>query len=197
MLMKKYLILSLMLLQGSLWGQKALELNQLSAAYFGPFGYHPGARVGAQFSYLKWEEKKENQIFIAPKLGYFGKKHFYYSLLLSTDIGWKWRRPGKKSYSAFSLGLAYLRHSEVMTLTVDFSGNIDVTEWEHRNFFMPSLSYEFGRNIGERFGAYVNTSYGYRLSSAWNNTSEFLVEVGLYYRFKELSKEIPPSNHKK
>ena len=71
--------------------------------------------------------------------------------------------------------------SQITGVIVDLgTGNTEKIR-DNRNFFLPTIGYEFGREINNRLNWYSKWSYGYRISSKHLNVSMLFIELGLTF----------------
>ena len=190
------LTLLLLLAAGSLSSALAQTPGNLtiSAGYFGHFAIWPGAKVGLHYDLKQWSKDKPKGVktttlFVSPQAGFYTRPRFHTTYLINGEAGIRRQREDKKAYSAFSGGLGYLAQMEIMTITVNLSGETTGKEREHRGYLVPTLSYEFGRAISPRTGLYAKVSYGTTVSSSREWSGIAFLELGVKFRTKSSAAE--------
>lgn len=184
--------LLLIFLVGSLNAQLTLPTGkkELSLSYFGQTAIRPGVKVGLFLPMKVWSVEKMKRkgmrtkfrfLYIEPQLGFYTRRHFYTTLLANAEIGIHRQWKEKRGYTAYSIGLGYLTMLEVLSYSVDFSGDISGKEWDRRGFFLPSIGYEIGRKLGSRLTVYSQLTYGMQLSNRFDPSSQIYFELGFKY----------------
>lgn len=187
MMLKSFSLTLFLACSMSLNAQWKIIPKSVSAGYFAPYAIDPGVSLGAHFDLTNPKTQKAlilpnpSSFFLNGSVAYFFKNRFYHNTLVNAEIGWRRQRYQKKSYSAFSIGTAYMLRWEALTIYTNFKGEIDITEWERRHFFMPNLSYEFGRRINRQFTWYGKLTYGSAISSKHENSGTLFVGAGMKY----------------
>lgn len=164
-------------------GQSNDRPTYIRLGYFSPFLTQPGIKASVDFPIKQWKEPYT--LLLSPQAAIFGRSLDYTALLLNGEIGIKRQKEGRKSYSMLSLGAGYLAHQEVLSQTVDLSGETVAAEKEWRNYSLPTISYTFGRRLSESLGYYAKLSYGPRRSKKHPNADILFVELGLSYSFSD------------
>jgi hypothetical protein len=174
------------------------QTTQVSVGYYAPFAIEPGAKAGVHLYLKDWatektkkdvELLKHNYLFINPQVGFFSRPRNHSSLLINGDVGVKRQKDGKKTYSAFSVGLGYLAKFSITSFTVNFSGEIIKKERERQDFFLPTINYEFGGSINQTIGWYTKCSYGIKLSSTIEKQPALFTEFGMKFNLGKTTKE--------
>ena len=84
---------------------------------------------------------------------------------------------------AASAGVGYLAQAIVQSVVYNLNdGSIARINRDWQHFVMPSLNFEFGRQIKPRLGWYNKYSLAYKLSSADTDAMLFFMELGLQFR---------------
>ncbi|MEO1260973.1 MAG: hypothetical protein AAFZ15_19390 [Bacteroidota bacterium] len=181
---------------GLLTAQTSPKNIPISLGYFGHYAIQPGLKVGTQFNLKEWKtagDKKGKTItkyksfFIGPQLGFFSFPGNHTSFLISADLGYKRIKSPKNKYSAFSIGLGYLAESRVLSMVIDLSdGGVNNKEREWRNYFLPTINYEFGRQINPVLSWYGKSSLGMKLSTEREGSMSVFTELGVKININEL-----------
>lgn len=91
----------------------------------------------------------------------------------------------KNYYSEYAFALGYLSSWETLSLSVNLgTGNISNRDVEQRSYFLPTVSYTFGRDPGTKLGWFSKVSFGREISSAREDAGFFALEVGILYNLK-------------
>ena len=186
---KTTLIYALLFTSSLVFSQNKSEGLPISVGYFGNFLIQPGAKIGAQFSLNKWETEhegkkgnytKEKRIFVSPQVAFFSRPGNNMNLLVNADIGYQRKKMNQGSYSAVSLGLGYLLESQVVSIVYNLSdGSIKEKIREPRNYFLPTINYEFGHAIDFKTNWYMKFSLGSKLSPNRERSGVFFIELGM------------------
>lgn len=167
----------------------------ITAGYLGHSAIFPGGNVGLMIDVKDWQiEKtkgdasivKNRSLFVHPQLGLYSRRRKYSSIFFNTEVGVRKQKDGRRFYSAYSLGLGYVGRSEIMSLTVNFNGEITAKERELRSYFMPNINYQIGVDFTDNFSFYSKASYGMKLSPTRERSGNFY--LGLGFKFKLASK---------
>ena len=190
--MKKLLII------GALLGISSLSTAQLSSkpkevtlGYKGHSAIFPGGDIGLRVHANSWTKERakgeatvirNRSFFIHPQVAFYGRRKKYNSIFFNTELGIRGQKEGRKVYTAYSVGLGYVGRFEVMSLVVDFSGEITQMNRERRDYFMPNLNFELGRNFGNRISFFSKVSYGLKLSGSHARSGNLYLGLGFTYK---------------
>ncbi len=161
--------------------------TQLTFAYYGNFAFEQGGRIGSQLYLKQWNVEKESKVvrkrnlFLQPNIAFVSRPLFYSNFQLSTDVGIRQQKTGKKLYHGLSFGLGYLARLEVVSFTVDFKGEVIARDREVWDYLLPMLSYEVGKDIAAGIGWYAKFNYGirYPIQESQEKAGMPLLEVGM------------------
>ena len=172
---------------GAVATQAQSDQKAVSLGYYGHGAIRPGLKLSLQIplkAWATWVERKDstfqkhNHWFIQPQLGAFGRRNFYTSYVANVELGLSRQREGRKWFCAYSVGLGYQARMEITGFTVNFSGDITDKERERRGYFMPTINYRFGRQLGDCLSLYSTLTYGTTLSTTRENAGIALFELG-------------------
>ncbi|MCG8576672.1 MAG: hypothetical protein MI810_17470 [Flavobacteriales bacterium] len=188
----KKIILALLLFGSYLpsTAQSNSDKNEIiSVSYFGHYGFHPGLKVGAQYSLKDWKKTKERKektkiknksLFISPQVGFYVHPGNHSGLLLNADLGYQRKKEHSSFYSAWTIGLGYLTQFNAgITYVQEQNGSITAKKWASRMYFLPTLNYEIGQQLNEKIGWFGKISAGAKLFYNTGISPEAFVEVGL------------------
>ncbi|MEO1513765.1 MAG: hypothetical protein AAFV95_02090 [Bacteroidota bacterium] len=174
----------------SLLAQNSAEGLPISVSYFSQAVYQPGAKIGTQLNLRQWQRSyerksntylKEQSIFVGPQLGFWMLPNDHRFVLLNAEIGYRYQKSRRQTFSAFSIGLGHLLQSRVESFSVDLGGgDIGDKDRVSSHHFMPSLNYAFGKAINSKISWFSRLSYGLKLASNDASRAFFLVEVGVW-----------------
>ncbi len=160
--------------------------------YFGPYIIQPGIKIGTHFDVKEWQTEKTKKkgdfirkqgLFVSPQIGAFTRINNHTSFLLNADFGYKRQKEGRAFYSAYSIGLGYLIESQIIFSSIDLgSGNVNSKDREIRNYFLPTINYEFGQEPNPKIGWYTKFSYGRKISAQVEDSAAFMIELGLKFK---------------
>lgn len=170
---------------------KVTAQTSMSFGYIAPFGVEPGLNLASNIyarqttkpivTDLPILSKYINKGFWQPQVAFFTRPKYNSNLLLSMGRGIKRNKRGSKSYSTASLGVGYLAQFEIVTTTVQL-GSADIEkERERRDYFLPSISYTFGRNVKPYWGWYIKGMYGKQFSSKYESAGLFMLGLGFQF----------------
>ena len=91
------------------------------------------------------------------------------------------KSPGDAAHG-LAFGVAYIAHSEIISSTYNFSGEVVSRDRELWNFVMPSLSYEFGFKLFSNSYGYTKITAGPRLLGQDESIGTVFTEAGLVSR---------------
>lgn len=178
----------------SVLAQNNIKLIDASLSYIAPMAIRdPGLKLGLGVSFYQWTSQKkgssktfEHHLILEPQVAYFGSTNYYYSTLSNLDIGWKWQKLESRSHSRIALGLGLNNRSEVLTLSANFDGTSSVSERERRNYFIPTISYQWAYQTYKNMDLFTRASAGINFSSEHPNFKSLLIEFGVRYNFQKL-----------
>ncbi|MEM9821074.1 MAG: hypothetical protein AAF985_08380 [Bacteroidota bacterium] len=182
--MKRSLILMLFLcLKHSVGAQDVVPKLPISVSYFSFLGFQPGAKLGVRFDLKKWEKEKKDyrlqrSFFIRPQLGFYTNPDIHTSYLVNVDFGYQRTKSHKRTYWAWSLGLAYLNQAQITARRIHLGEGTQTPLREHWSWFLPTLNGEFGKAINERITWYTQLSYGLKVAPRKSSSSVFFFELG-------------------
>ncbi len=171
--------------------QMQLSNPTLSLGYFGQGGIRPGGKVALDFelqSYTKEKTKgervktKRTTLFAGPQFALYGRPNYYSSYLAQIRGGVNRRTEGGKFHSSLSAGLGYQLTLELISFDVDFSGKKTNRQREARHYFFPTINYQAGLDLGDRFRVYLGLTYGVQLSGKYEAVSQGFLEGGINYK---------------
>jgi hypothetical protein len=188
--MKKIALLIFML--GSISISKAQSLFEgtpITIGYFGHWGIHPGMKIGTDLNLKSWQKEKEKKkitvtktrsLFVSPELGFYSHNQNHQGLLLNVDIGYRKIKDRFGLYSAFSVGIGYMRQFNAgVTYDVQDDGSFKKKALPSRGYFLPTLNYEFGQEINQRWGWFGKFSAGAKMPYNTGVVAETYFESGL------------------
>ncbi|MCP4124834.1 MAG: hypothetical protein GY751_24090 [Bacteroidetes bacterium] len=173
--------------------------TSISIGFFGHGIIRPGIKIGADIPLKQWHSNALDQersglrktLFISPQLGTYSRFNFYSGILTNVEIGMHLQRDSRKFYSTYSIGVGYLAHFEVNSITVNFDGDITDKKRELRNFALPSASVMLGWDIGKRSSVFTGLKYGMQLSPNWERSGQFFFECGFRLHLNKGMKGTP------
>lgn len=165
--------------------------TSMSIGYLAPYGIEPGINITGNFKFINLPEpsamhperlpKYLYKGFWQPEVAFFSRPKYNSNLFLSAGRGIKRNKRGSKNYSTASFGLGYLAQFEIVTTTVQL-GSADIEkERERRDYFLPSVSYTFGRNVKPSWGWYLKGMYGKQFSSKYESSGLLMFGFGLHF----------------
>ncbi|MFT5820790.1 MAG: hypothetical protein ACI8ZM_002038 [Crocinitomix sp.] len=159
--------------------------------YLGHFSYQPGMKLGLQFDLKSWEKelKKKSDtrstvFFVRPSIGTFSRINYNLNLSTGIDGGLELNKASKSFFHKYSLGLNYLMHSELNSITVNLEGKVINKDRENRHYILPLITYGFGKNYSNGLGWYTNLSGGLKISTNYENIGMLFTEIGMSYQLK-------------
>lgn len=183
--MKKTTILITFLLYGfSIWAQTGIPV---SISYFSPFGFQPGVKIGTSIVLENRQFEKPNSSqsiswIATPQLGYYNRIGHHSNFLTQIDIGRKQRKKGKSKYYMPSIGIGYLYSKETLSNKINLgSGESSKGEIQRNGFFLPTVSYEWGRDIFEKMGWHIKLTCGRKISTKLEDAAFIALEFGLKF----------------
>ena len=186
--MKKTIFIFLVLISSNLLAQQKESSIPINIGLYGAYFTQPGIKVGTEIPLKKWSNKKEITLFVSPQIGGFVRLRNHTSFIVNGDIGYKIKRNKRNFYIAPSIGLGYLLSSQILSQTVDLSnGDIIDKDREVRNYFLPTVNLEFGREKS-KIGWYSKLSYGRKVSSKIEDSGFFALEIGIKFTIKRKHK---------
>ncbi len=186
-IMKNYFSVLLFLLIGSsLFGQDQISRIPLTIGYLGNSLIEPGLQVGTEFKLQNWQNENETisktrELLLIPQLGFFSRIGNNYNFMPSLDLAFRTQKNNKKAYHTYALGLAYQIESVVISTTVNLSNGDETKNRKTRNYFIPTINYQYGRQINSNLGWYTKFSYGWRFSNEMDNGAMVLLGLGLRF----------------
>ena len=184
-IMKKILILSLALIFGlELKAQEPTRQFPLAISYFSHTLYQPGAKLGTSWTFRSWPaegsaDQKQKSLYLSPQLGYYALPNDHSNWLINVELGYRRLKLDKRRFVAFSFGLGYFHRSRVRTLSVDLGdGSIGNKQREKSHYLLPSLNFEFGRQVNDRIEWFSKWTYGLATAFDQEPTSMIFVELG-------------------
>ena len=165
---KSFVILSFLLLPAT-WvlGQDLA----LSTGYFGPYLMQPGIKVGAEFDFGK--------IYVSPQLAYFSRLGNNTNGMVNLEAGFRKQKSDKKFFSTYSMGVAYLYQSELLSSIVALGSSAIENTRESRHYFIPSLNFGFGWSVKDRLDWYTKISGAWKIAADQEGQFLLLGELGL------------------
>ena len=192
-------ILLLMLMACQSAAQQTEAKTSISIGFFGHGIFRPGVKIGADIPVKQWQPNALDQdrsglqktLFISPQLATYSRINFYSGILTNVEVGLHLQRESRKFYSTYTIGVGYLAHFEVNSITVNFDGDITNKKRELRNFVLPSTSVILGWDIGKRSSVFTGLRYGMQLSPTRERSGQFFFECGFRLHLNKGTKETP------
>lgn len=154
----------------------------LSVANFSHGFLEQGARIGYGFTLkeLAVPEGKDKikTMRLQPQVGFFAKRYNHVAFLVNADWSIRHQRTDKKRYFSYGLGLGYLGSSDVTGFTVNFSGEVVEKQRTLNSYILPSIHGAWGINVNERWGFFLKSIYGVRLSPNAPRSGMLFFEAG-------------------
>lgn len=164
--------------------QSSAKIHSLSIAYFSQWVVQPGIKAGITIPVKK---VASDFFYVSPQAGAFFRPGNDRNLLVNADFGY--RTAGKKpnSYSSVSVGLGFWSQSQQISSVAELggSGSILKKTWEGYPSFLPSLNYEYGRQINSSLFWYLKPSFGARLQANEPPVLAMFLDLGLTFSFEE------------
>lgn len=190
--MKNNLLIFIFLLTNlSLLAQQEDKITPISIGFYGPYIIQPGIKIGTAFDLKEWKiEKEQNlksrKLFVSPQIAAFIRPKNHTSFILNVDVGYIIKKSQSNFYIAPSVGLGYLMTSQILSNTIDLSnGEINEKDRELRNYFLPTLNFELGKQATEKMGWFTKLSYGRKVSSKIENAAFFALELGVKFHLRK------------
>lgn len=180
--MKKYLsILSLFAVAMSFAQEEEKPFfNNLNIQYVGKYGYHPGASIGYQMHIKKWnKDGKLRSFFIDPQLIFYSRPGYNINMLPNVGFGVALKKSDRKLYHSFALDFGFLYQREIMSTTIDFTGQVLDRTWENRFYLLPRLGYELGGYTTYMSYMYGKLSGGYQIGLGREGKTALFFELGI------------------
>lgn len=181
----------------SLVAQQQNKVIPLSIGLYNPYFIQPGIKIGTAFNLKKWEidtsdKIKSGSLFASPQMGIFTRLQNHVSYMLNLDLGYNAINNKRRFYIAPSLGLGYLITDQVLSTTIDLSnGNIVGKDREIRNYFLPTINFEFGKGMNKKIGWFAKLSYGRKISFKIEDSAFFAFELGLKFFIRKRANDNP------
>lgn len=153
----------------------------ISIGYFGPIPFEPGVRIGFHIPVTTYDH---SSLMLNLNTAYFFRNRDNSNLLFGGELGWRLHKDESRNINTFSIGTAYVMQWEVTGFSVNLQGETVARERELRHQFLPTLSYEYARMIGDRWAPYFKLGYGYKFTTNAPNSGVALWELGTRYSFK-------------
>ncbi len=185
--MRKSILLILMLTSLNLLAQEEKESVPFFAGFYGAYAIQPGVKLGTIFNIRKWQKDegvdlKSRSVFVSPQVGVFVRPKNHTSFVLNVDMGYNIGGAKSQTYLAPAIGLGYLASNQRLSATVDLSsGGVSDTSNELRHYFLPTVSFEFGKAAKDKIGWYSKFSFGRKVSSRLENSAFFAIELGMKF----------------
>ena len=129
---------------------------------------------------------KIKQLYWAPQLGFFTYPQNHNGLLLGVDLGIKKRKEGRKMYSSYALGIAYLGQSRLNSFSVNLGdGSSGSSQRVWQSFFLGTLNYTLGRTATKGPGWYTKLSAGPKLQPGGESSFIAGMELGLTFNLNK------------
>ena len=136
--MQKYLILLLILLPFTVFGQNKTDLY-INVSYFGEMITHPGMRLGMNIPVKTWGENNHKHFDVAPSIGMFHHRRYQTGYFFLNDFTFR-RNTSENKCLAAGLGLGFLNAQTPNTFISLSEGSvyeIDANHWYIAiNFFV-------------------------------------------------------------
>ncbi len=179
----RFLIFTVMILFCFNLCAQEIKDNLFTVAYFAPYSTQYGGKLGYSYTLEKWEKVESSKIksfYIHPQIGVFARRSNHTSIIFNTDFGYKSRKVERKFYLATSISLGYLAQSQITSSSVNLgTGEIQNRQRQWRGYFLPTINYEFGKEVKRHLGWYFKFSLGRKISSKLENSAFFGAELGL------------------
>jgi len=184
-------IFFLLLFTWTLSAQESAKEKFVSLGYFGNFLIQPGLQAGFNIDLKIWKQEvstdnstdaKTRSFFIRPQVTYFSRPKVHQNYALSSDFGYRRIKPAKGKYISWSIGLGYLIQSQVVERKVSLGDGSKTKVRENWNYFQPTINYEFGQFINDKFGWYTRYSVGWKLSADRERSATIYIGAGLNYK---------------
>lgn len=156
--------------------------QEISLGYLGHIGYHPGASISAKYDLKQWDKKKSNTLFVMPKLGFYSWPGYNSNYMIGTDFGIQRNRENKKIWHSYAIGLGYVLKYEVLSTTVNFSGDIIHKNREARHELLTLFGYRLGSDFNSSWGWYAGGSVGFKGTLNIAGSVTAYLETGISYR---------------
>ncbi len=166
----------------------------LNIGLYGPYVIQPGIKVGPAFGLKKWSlergsRTKPASLFVSPQIGVFVRPKNHISYVINGDLGYKMKSGKSNFYMAASAGLGYLMTDQLLSTTIDLgSGDVVGKDRELRNYFLPTINFELGKEAQKKIGWFTKFSYSRKISSKVEDSAFFAVELGLKTMIKRNGK---------
>ncbi len=182
-------ILFLTIISFSLFAQKEKREIPLVIGVYAPYTVQPGGKIGTEISFKEWKTEKTckettytnvKSLFVSPQIALFVRPKNHISLLINSEVGFKYIKEKRNLYTAYSIGLGYLNAFQIVTATVDLStGELYDRIRERQGYFLPTINLEFGKTPSKKVGWYSKVSYGRKISMNMDDSAFIAVEVGI------------------
>ena len=140
----------------------------------------PGLRIGCEWKLNTWEvEDKIKSVFLRPEIAGYFRTDVHISYLMQVNGGYVRTKADKGSFSAWSLGLGYLHQSQVTEYRVALSDGSKEKMRQNWPWFLATINYEFGKNIGSDWSWYGRISPGTKISAERESAALLFIEWGV------------------
>lgn len=173
--------------------QEKDKVFPISIGYFGAYVIEAGIKVGTAARLKSWELKKGGNIrsrslWIRPQIGIFTRPTNHTSFVLNTDIAYKSMKSQHRYYVASAMGLGYLMANQILSTTIDLnSGDVIGKEREVRHYFLPTITFDWGKEPNKSVGWYTRISYGRKISANIEDSAFLGLELGITYLLRKSS----------
>ncbi|MBD77360.1 MAG: hypothetical protein CL840_00300 [Crocinitomicaceae bacterium] len=168
------------------------QVQSVAISYYGQGYIRPGVKAGVNYTFRSWTHAckdsskiKERSLILQPQIGAYWKHNSYTGAVLNAEGGIVFHSASKKVYSAYTAGIAYMAHFEVMSFTADFSGKIGNKKYELRNYLLPTINLEYGWFPLNNLGLFSKLTMGWRLSPNYDATLLPSAELGIRWRINK------------
>ncbi|MEM8899897.1 MAG: hypothetical protein AAGC85_17415 [Bacteroidota bacterium] len=171
-----------------LFSQDEKPPTYLTIGYLGNVAIHPGGKVGLQLPLkpvkLFSDENTSHTLVISPQAATYFRGRREYALFFQNEVGILRKKEGRNVSHILGVGLGYLGESILLSESVSLgTGEITGSDREWKHFFLPTLNYEIGSNLGDSLRWYVKAISGPKLGEGRWEVALF-VEAGVKLSLK-------------
>ena len=165
----------------------------LQVSYFGHYVFHPGVKIGTEYSFKSWEKRKgrkhvftkKKSLFISPQVGFYVHPKNHSAFLANSEVGYNRVKDKRNTFISYSFGLGYLTQFNAgATYFENENGEIRTKKIGAKGYFFPTINFGFGKYFSEQFAVFSKLSLGTKVGYNTSGSIDPILELGIKHSFK-------------